>query len=284
MGQSTTDQLRIVELDSFFLAERLAEGRRIISEVAQKTEAPLIVNFSGGKDSMALLGLVREITDNFVCAYMSSGMEFDDVVPFVKRTCDQLGVKLLISTPDMYKGDFFERLEKFRVFPGLWGWDEGGKSQSGWCNRDLKLRPQKAMLRKIYGKKTPLYKLIAVRRNESARRKALYGDYIQSMIAPDEEHRGSFKVLPLLSWTKVDVLNYLEMLKLPTTPLYKKYGVSGCYWCPYYEPSIYLRVLADNPNMYDRFIEWEEKLGKPSVIGEIYLGDLKREIIDRKLF
>lgn len=60
--------------------------------------------------------------------------------------------------------------------------------------------------------------------------------------------------------------------------LYRRYGVSGCYWCPFYQPDIYRRVLRDQPNIYDPFIECEGKYGA-SVSGYIYLRDLKAEIL-----
>jgi 3'-phosphoadenosine 5'-phosphosulfate sulfotransferase (PAPS reductase)/FAD synthetase len=47
-------------------------------------ETPLIVNFSGGKDSMVLLDLVRQTTDKYVCFYMVSGIEFAEAIDFVK--------------------------------------------------------------------------------------------------------------------------------------------------------------------------------------------------------
>lgn len=64
----------------------------------------------------------------FVCAFMATGLEFDGVVQFVKKTCDDLGVKLIISTPAHYKGNLFKRIDQFRSWPGL---------IATWCCRDL---------------------------------------------------------------------------------------------------------------------------------------------------
>lgn len=264
------NQAKLVGFDEYFLNQRITESKAVITKVAQRSEPPLIIQFSGGRDSMALLGLVREITDEFICFYMATGLEFKGVIQFVKETCEKLGVKLLISNPGMHKGNIFKRVEQFHTFPLI---------QTTWCCRDLKLRPQVKMMRKTFGKGV-FYKLEGIRLSESTRRKYLYKEYTGNPIRPDREQKGSFEVFPIINWTGEDVLNYLEMAGLPTSSHYNEYGVVGCSWCPFYGADIYRRVLAKLPNHYDRFIEWEEKLGMPSVTGRIYLGDIKREVLE----
>ena len=223
---------------------------------------------------MCLLGLVREAgVANYVASYMVTGLELPHTVPFVRETCEKIGVRLVISTPAHYKGNLFQRIETLKKFPIM----NGPK----WCCRDLKLRPQKAMLHQTFGKGV-FYKLEGIRLAESSRRGFIYKDYRESMLRPDGEHKGSFEVFPILSWTDDDVLNYLKMAGLPTSGLYKKFGVSGCAWCAFFTPDIYRRILAEMPDypLFRRIIEWEEKLGEPSVAGNIYLRDLKREVIE----
>lgn len=273
--KDSTAQLPLPKVEGFHLDQRIAESREIISDVAAKTEKPLIIQFSGGRDSMAMVGIMREVTDHFVCAYMLSGLEFDGELEFVSNTCEEYGLPLVVSYPSMHKGDFFERMAQFRIFPGLGSWGNGGGGNRLWCNRDLKIRPQVKMLNRVFGKGT-FYKLEGIRRFESRRRKAIYKEYSENPMRPDSEHRGSFEVFPLINWTDVDVINYLERSGLPTQSRYKRYGVTGCAWCPFYEAAIYDRVLADNPHHYDRFIEWEEELDRPCIIGKVWMRDLRR--------
>lgn len=259
------EQARLPTIDKFFLEQRLEESRAIVREVIKLSSKPLVVQFSGGKDSMAMVGLVKEVTDNFVCSFMMTGIDFPEAVAFAKSSASELGVSLLISTPADHLGGLFERLAKFRRWPMV---------QTTWCSRDLKIRPQQKMLIRELGKGR-LYKLVGVRRYESARRRGIY-EY-GGFIRPDNQVGGASNVYPILHWTDADVFNYLSTKGLPTSGLYKKYGVSGCYWCPFYQAEIYLRILSDNPNLYDGFIEWEEELG-PSVVGNIYLRDLKEQL------
>jgi len=198
---------------------------------------------------------------------MVSGIDFQESVEFATSMGRELGVTMLFSHPSAHKGGFFERLAYFRRWPTV---------QSTWCSRDLKIRPQVKTLQQNFGRGT-LYKLNGVRRWESGRRRVLYPS--SRLISPDPEHKGSFQVQPLLNWTGADVENYLKMKGLPSSGLYKRYGVSGCFYCPFYQTSIYRGVLRSLPNIYDEFIEWEGKLQAPSVIGEIYLRDLKAEVL-----
>jgi 3'-phosphoadenosine 5'-phosphosulfate sulfotransferase (PAPS reductase)/FAD synthetase len=264
----------------YFLERELEWSRKVVRKANEATKAagkPLIIQFSGGRDSMAVLALVREVTDNFYCAYMCTGTEFPGFVKFVRDICSKLGVKLLISVPNMHKGNIYQRIERFQSFPNLGRFEGGGKRL--WCCRDLKLRPEKKLLYHEFGRGT-FFRLEGIRRFESARRQVIYKPYAENPFRPDDELKGSFEVYPILNWTDEDVLRYLEMTGMPTTGLYKEFGVSGCSWCPFYGPDIYLQVLATYPTHYDQFIELEEKLKIPSVQGGVWLKDLKRQVTE----
>lgn len=118
ISKAGDEQLSLPGVDELFLAERLVESRRLVKLIAKISKKPLFIQFSGGNDSMAMLGLVKEVTDNFICTYMATGLEFKGVIPFVKETCEKLGVRLLISNPSMHKGNLFKRIEQFESFPG----------------------------------------------------------------------------------------------------------------------------------------------------------------------
>jgi len=256
---------------------KIRNSERIIMGCIEKVDKlPLIINFSGGKDSQCVLALVRELTDNFVCFYMSSGIEFPEAIDFVRKTCRELGVKLIISYPSDYKGDFFQRLAHFHDLGRGTGFPW---TRATWCSRDLKLRPQRNVLRRLYGRNM-MFKLVAVRRHESKRREKIYKSNI--CIVRDPEQKEAYMVYPILDWTDDDVKVYLKQKSIivPPNPLYEKYGVSGCYWCPFYQASIYRKILRCHPNLYDRWIEWERRLGKPCVNGQIFMSDLKREIVE----
>lgn len=254
--------MTFASFDAFFLKQRVAEANNIIRSAINQSSHPLVVNFSGGRDSMAMLSLAKKQTDYLVCCYNVTGIEFPEAIDFARWAAQLLSAPLAISYPQDHKGDFFQRLEMFRRFPTM---------VTPWCQRDLKTRSEAKMLRREYGKGT-FYKLVGVRRWESSRRHSIYAR--SGFIRPDGDSSG-FLVYPLVNWRDDDVANYLKAEGLPTSGLYPKYGVSGCYYCPFYPPELYLRVMKHEPNLYDRFIEWENILHAPAVQGQNYLRDLK---------
>jgi len=251
---------------------RIQESVQIIEKaVHQSALVPLIVNFSGGKDSSVLLDLTQKVTDRFICCFTISGIEFPEVIEYAEESCKRFRRKLIMSTPNLYKGGFFERLEYFGYFPTV---------RKRWCSRDLKFRPQKRLLTKLYGKGR-FFKLNGVRRFESTRRKAMHiKTPRKGFMIPDYDVPHDIMVFPILNWTSENVREYLRQnrIHIPENPLYKRSGVSGCYWCPFYQPSIYEQIISQNPTMYDRFIEWEEKLDFPSVNGFQWLRDIKEKV------
>lgn len=250
---------------------RIKESFAVIKRAVKKTgDTPLIVNFSGGKDSMVLLDLVRRTTDKYVCCYMISGIEFPEAIDFVKTLCERLDVRLLLSSPADYKGGFFSRLPIIGYFPTV-------QNNTLWCNRDLKIRPQKVVLKRVFGNQL-FFKLNGVRRYESSRRMKMHRK-TRDFMREDYHVSKSLMVFPILNWTDDDVKKYLKLraIHVAVNPLYERYGVSGCYWCPFYQKQIYERILSLNPNLYDEFIEWETKLNKPCASGHTWLRDLKRQ-------
>jgi phosphoadenosine phosphosulfate reductase len=260
-------QIMLPGIDDHFLNERLEESRRVVAQVAAMSEKPLIIQFSGGRDSMAMVELVREVTDNFVACYMISGIDFPESVAFAGESAAKLQVPIIYSRPEDHKGGLFQRLEQFGKWPAV---------RSLWCQRDLKVRAEKKRLNKTFGRGT-FYKLVGVRRYESNRRKYIYP--LNMFMRKDPDVTSDVQVFPIVHWTGDDVKNYLAMKKSPESSLYKKYGVSGCYWCPFYQHDIYRSVLADHPDRYDEFIWWEKKLQIPSIINNTFLRDLKAQIV-----
>ncbi|MFX0132080.1 MAG: phosphoadenosine phosphosulfate reductase family protein [Candidatus Hodarchaeota archaeon] len=256
------------------LSFKINETMRIIRKAKKESgNIPIILNFSGGKDSLLLLNLVKKVTDDFICFYCVTKIEFPETVESVKETAKELEIPLLFSYPNDHKGSFFKRLKQFRYFPLI---------KNTWCSRDLKWRPQKKVLMRFFGNKT-FYKLNAVRKYESVRRTHIYHKN-NVFFWKDYDVSKDLMVFPILNWTTNERDNYLlkNKIKIRTNPLYKKYKVSGCYWCPFYQASIYRRILSDFPNLYDKVIDWEIRLNKPSVSGKKWLRDLKDEMVHIK--
>lgn len=252
---------------------KIREATTVVQNAIKRSgDTPIVINFSGGKDSLTLLDLVRKHTTNFVCCYAVSGIDFQESIDFAKKVCKDMGYELLISTPEMYKGGFFERLAQFRKFP---------TTRETWCSRDLKFRAESRLLRKLFGKKS-FYKLNGVRRFESSRRNAMHISTKRlGFIIEDYLVSSDYMVFPILNWTNENVRDYLKLneVSIPKNPLYEKYSISGCWYCPFYQPSIYKQIMAMHPTLYDEIIKWEAELNIPAVEGFHWLRDIKAEVL-----
>ena len=267
------------------LSARIHKASDIIRRVKENSQLPLIVNFSGGRDSQVLLDLVQQVTSDFFCFYMVSGIDWKESLQHVENICREYDAKLMVSHPQDYSScwsvrvnGFFERLERFGYWPTV-------KKQ--WCSIYLKIRPQRQVLRRVFGvklrrksgkwKPQSIFKLNGVRREESSRRMQIYRRLAKSgYMVKDPNQPEAMMVFPILDWTDKDVNDYLLLrgMKRKENPLYSKFGVSGCYYCPFFEPEIYRRIASEDPGLYDRFIEYERKLDRPAVIGNVWLRDI----------
>jgi len=252
--------------------ETLDNSLAIVQEAdnrAREAETPLFINFSGGKDSSVLILLAKQLKlDNVELIYMISRLELPGTIDFVKEQAVKFGLKLHTIDPvDDYMGDFPYWVRRFNYFPGR---------QYAYCSSRLKLRPARRYLRKIYGRKH-VYKMNGVRKSESTRRQKIYAT--KPVIYPDYEASGHFLVEPIRNWTGQDVVDYLAENNFEVQKLYEEVGVSGCAYCPFYQPEIYQRILAIYPNIYDEIIEVEDEIKKPSVAGNIFLHQLKDDFM-----
>lgn len=235
-------------------------------------EYPLIVNFSGGKDSTACLLLARELTDHVEALYMDAGFELPNTLDYVRDRAHELGVKLHISGPLTYPvphrpGGIPQNvrlLEDYVRHYKYWP-----TSACRWCSIWCKQRPAKQLIRKKWGKK-PIYKFVGVKIADSPRRKHIYGNAaVQERLGgrwvrPDREMPGTFVTYPILEWTSDDCKAYIRANGLDLHDGYKLFGVSGCAWCPVYKPETVRKIARVYPHIYDKLIAAEQDIGKPA--------------------
>ena len=248
-------------------------------------DVPMLVNFSGGKDSLCCLLLALEVSDKVECFYMDAGFELPTTLPYVKDRCKELGVKLHVSHPLKDKvhhrdpgplvgvHSFTDYIEHYGYFPA---------SVRRWCSIWCKQRPGKVYLRKTWGR-VPIYKLVGVRRKESQHRSYTYGvkaakKYGGLYRRPDHEMTGSFLVYPILDWSTDDVWAYLKDQEVEVHDGYKCFGVSGCKWCPIHKPETVAKIAEVFPHLYDDLVAVEEKINKPAWFHrDVWLRDVVKQ-------
>lgn len=225
--------------------------------VEHEGEQNVYVSFSGGKDSLVLLNLVRSIYPNVPAVFANTGIEFPEQVKFVRTFPNVIEVHPLKHFPKILEEDGIvypskevamfiqdaKKGSKYAVY-GLSGKDKDGnpnryksrfKKWSYLMDCGVKISPDCCKLMKekpmrnyeLKQRKSPI---IGTRAEESFRRS------IGWMKSGCNSFNGPrHKSTPLSLWTEQDVLEYIVEHRIALSPMYGdiakvdgKYMLTGC--------------------------------------------------------
>jgi 3'-phosphoadenosine 5'-phosphosulfate sulfotransferase (PAPS reductase)/FAD synthetase/ferredoxin len=211
MLEKNADFLQILEQETVKKIYDVWKRRKDKNDVFQ-------VAFSGGKDSIVLLDLVKKALpkDEFVVVFGDTQMEFPDtydVVDEIEAQCKAVDIRFYRAKSHM------DALESWRTF--------GPPSRRvRWCCTVLKTAPVMALLRKEY-KEARIVMLTGVRAEESFQR----SDYEEFSIG--KKVSGQYSFHPILDWNTAEVYLHIYRNKLVFNNAYK-YGFNrvGCLVCP----------------------------------------------------
>lgn len=178
------------------------------------------VAFSGGKDSIVLLELVKKALprSSFMVVFGDTKMEFPDtyaLVDIVEAQCKSEGIAFYRAAAH------FEPEDSWRMF--------GPPSRVlRWCCTVHKAAPQTLKIREVLGKDNFVgMDFVGVRAQESAARSSY-----------DEENygkkqKGQFSHNSILEWSSAEIWMYIFAHRLPINETYKKGNSrAGCLFCP----------------------------------------------------
>lgn len=201
------------------------------------------VAFSGGKDSIVLLDLVKKALprDEFVVVFGDTQMEFPDtydVVDKIDAQCKAEGIRFYKAKSHM---DVYESWNQFappsRVLR--------------WCCSVHKSTPQVIKLREVLGKDD--YRgmaFVGVRGAESARRSEY--DFESNGV----KQKGQRSAYPILDWTSTEVWLHTYANNLIVNVAYKKGSQrAGCLCCPMGGGKADYFQYKNYKNEVDRFAE-----------------------------
>lgn len=207
------------------IIENLAEdtAKRLYNEAFKPYKSRIdlfYVAFSGGKDSIVALDIVRRTLphDSFVVVFGDTKMEFSDTydtVKKIKKQCEEDGIIFLIASSDSCPVE---------------AWKQFGppSTTNRWCCSVFKTAPQIITLREyLHMPDFCGMAIVGVRAEESTSRSKY--DYISL----GEKHRGQYSCNVIFEWNSAEVYLYSYTMKLIFNEAYKKGNRrAGCLICP----------------------------------------------------
>ena len=178
------------------------------------------VAFSGGKDSIVLLELVKKALprSGYIVVFGDTEMEFPDTyeaVRLIEEQCREEGINFYRAKSDL------DPMDSWRLF--------GPPSNVlRWCCSVHKSAPQTLKIREVLGKDNYVgADFVGVRAHESLRRSEYeYENY-------GKKQRGQYSLNPILEWSSAEIWLYIYAHKLVINEAYKKGNSrAGCLLCP----------------------------------------------------
>ena len=208
---------------------------------------PITASFSGGKDSLAALGVAMKAAKDIDLLYINTGLEFPETVEYVHGFAERNGLKLHTAKAD---DAFKENVDMF-----------GPPAKDfRWCCKVCKLGPITDMISNEYPNGT-----ITVEGNrmlESFARSKI-GFITKNPFVPNQTNLN-----PVRTWSAAEIWGYIWMKGLEYNPLYERdFERIGCYLCPSCLASEWKNTERIHPELHkdwaDYLYNYAEERGLP---------------------
>ncbi len=215
------------------------EAVAFIHRAIRNVNAPVVVGFSGGKDSLVTYLLVEKALGKAPpLFFMNTGLELPETIEHVKSFAQNRSAKVI----NQDAGDrFWESLDVF-----------GPPARDfRWCCKVLKLGPAATSIASEMDGESLSF--MGQRKLESFQRS------IEPRLTNNPWVPGQTSANPIQNWNALEVWLYIFRSGVEFNPLYNKgYHRMGCYLCPS-SPLEELKSLSEtHPDLYTR---WTDRLG-----------------------
>lgn len=197
---------------------KVNSANEIIENALKNATNPRIA-FSGGKDSLVVLDLVRQIRPDVQAVYCNTGIEYPETVHYVRSIENVMELHPITS----YKY-FLDCKEN-----GLPGSKATGKVHGNKCCLELKEKPAT----KFYKDNNIDLVFTGLTSDESRNRMMFFKRMGPYYLYKKDKY---WKAHPIHDWSEADVWEYIKRNKLDYNPIYDIPGIKrcGCRFCTAY--------------------------------------------------
>jgi len=245
-----------IELNRDYLERKARRAVDFLTKVFNEYRKPVVVSYSGGKDSLVALDLTAQTGVKFYIVFNDTGLEPYETYENVKEVSRRYGAELIIASA----GDSYWRATREFGPPAR---------DFRWCCKVIKLGPITNTLLNRF----PLgyISVVGQRAYESFQRARIPRVSVSRWVTKD------IVVAPIQDWTALEVWGYVLMKGLPYNKAYE-YGFDrlGCVICPANELAELDAVSERYPSIYKRLEEIIRKFSESQ--------KLPREFVDYGLW
>lgn len=231
-----------IKENDYYIYYYKSRAIKFIHVMVEKVKKPVLVSFSGGKDSLVALHLTLEAGYRPVLIFNDTGIEMPESIRMIEEVSRRWGLKVLVASA----GDNFRRGVE-RVGPP-------GKEYR-WCCKVAKLAPLARLLKEAFP--DGAVNIVGQRAFESldrARSPRVWRNKWIPMI---------LNISPIQEWNQLLVWLYIWKHGLPYNPLYDMgFDRIGCFMCPAGNLAEYSVVKETHPELWSK---WESFLKRWAV-------------------
>ena len=232
-----TDYETFVKTNKSHLRTIESNASSDIKSFIKDKNQPITVSFSGGKDSLAALGVAMNAVKNPILMFINTGLEFPETSEYVNKVSKKMNLALYVADA----GDAFRRNVDTFGPPA---------KDFRWCCKVCKLGPITDLISEEFPKGT-----ITVEGNralESFARSNI-GFVGKNPFVPNQT-----ALNPIRKWSAAEVWGYIWMKGLEYNPLYEKgFERIGCHLCASCLASEWNETKTIHPEIHG---EWENYL------------------------
>jgi len=226
-----------------------AEGEAIqfVMDVKNRNpDLPANVSYSGGKDSLATLLVVKKAIGKVPLLFADTGLEFPETYANIDAVADKYGLEVL-------------RTDGITTFRETFARDGPPAVNARWCCRVCKLTPVGNFIKETWGE---CLSFIGQRRYESATRAR------SDRVWRNKNVRVQLSAAPIHNWTALHVWLYLFREQAPYNVLYgQNLDRIGCFMCPSSDMALIHMIEDTHPDHWkdwtERLRQWQEAKGLP---------------------